>query len=171
MNVRSSEDALGVNEEGSSERDALLLEVNTVGLGQLVASVGVLVQSQPNARGQRGGERGGRHSTYHGELQVRAETALPSVHLRPGEMRLDQVSHARVFLEETTRGNRTHKLGVGRGHDQLDAQLLKVGDGLVEGEDLGGANERKVLAMSAASRVELSNAPMGGGARRRLTIG
>jgi hypothetical protein len=42
VNVGSSEDTLGVDEEGASERDSLVFEVNTVGLGDGVGSIGEL---------------------------------------------------------------------------------------------------------------------------------
>jgi hypothetical protein len=45
VNVGSSEDTLGVDEEGSSEGDSLVFEVNTVGFGERVRSVGVLLVS------------------------------------------------------------------------------------------------------------------------------
>lgn len=45
VNVGSSEDTLGVDEEGSSEGDTFVFKVNTVGFGERVRSVGVLLVS------------------------------------------------------------------------------------------------------------------------------
>jgi hypothetical protein len=42
VNVGSPENTLGVDKEGASERNTFLLEVDTVGFGEGVGSVGVL---------------------------------------------------------------------------------------------------------------------------------
>ena len=45
MDVRSPEGTLGINEERSSKRNSFLLEMDTIGLGDSVGSVGVLFAS------------------------------------------------------------------------------------------------------------------------------
>jgi hypothetical protein len=79
VNVGCPEDTLGVNEEGSSERDTLLLKVNTVSLRDGVRSVGVL-----NVSGSL--EFASNTCTDHSQLEIRTETTLLPVHLGPSEV-------------------------------------------------------------------------------------
>lgn len=97
VDVHGAEGALGVDEEGATEGDALVLEEDTVGLRDRVVAVG-----------------------QEAEVEVGAEAALLAGGLRPGEV---------------------GELGVGRERDDLGVDGLELLDGVVEREDLSGADD------------------------------
>lgn len=97
VDVHGTEGALGVDEEGATESDALLLEENTVGLRDRVVAV-----------------------REEAEVEVGAKAALLAGGLRPGEV---------------------GELGVGREGNDLGVDGLELLEGVVEGEDLRGADD------------------------------
>lgn len=88
---------MGLDEEGATEGDALLLEEDTVGLRDRVVGVG-----------------------EEADLEVGAEAALLAGGVGPGKVGV---------------------LRVGRPHDDLGVDGLELLEGVVEREDLGGADE------------------------------
>lgn len=102
VDVRGAEGTGGVDEEGTTEVNALLLEENTVGLRDGVVAVG-----------------------KEAELEVGAEATLLAGGLRPGKVGVLRV------------GREGNDLGVDGG------ELLKS---VVEGKDLGGADDWGRLA-------------------------
>lgn len=97
VDVHGAEGALRVDEEGATEGDALLLEEDTVGLGDRVVAV-----------------------REEAEVEVGAKAALLAGGLRPGKV---------------------GELGVGRESDDLGVDGLELLEGVVEGEDLSGADD------------------------------
>lgn len=97
VDVHGTEGTLGVDEEGATESDALLLEENTVGLRDRVVAV-----------------------REEAEVEVGAKAALLAGGLRPGEV---------------------GELGVGREGNDLGVDGLELLEGVVEGEDLRGADD------------------------------